>query len=147
MNEFRLYVPYMIMRVFWSFIAVYCVKVALFDEIRRFSSYFLHYIFSSETEIILKNLKDLSIELSSFKTVRKTWQIFNIEVDMVMFDENWAKDVALSCNIMFNNLICLKFCGQFLFKSITISKLINFCWNLTEGKLLNMHLFQKFGAS
>ena len=44
---------------------------------------------------------------------------------MVMFDENWAKDVALSCNIMFNDLICLKFCGQFLFKSI--SKLINVC--------------------
>ena len=82
MNEFRLYVPYMIMRVFWSFIAVYCVKVALFDEIRRFSSYFLHYIFSSETEIILKILRTsqsnfqvskLSEKLGRYSILKLIW--------------------------------------------------------------------------
>ena len=65
-------------------------------------------IFGFLNEIILKICEDgLPIGLFAFKTVRKN--LVDIGVDS---NENGAKYVALSCNIMFDNRICFKFFGQ-----------------------------------
>ena len=67
-------------------------------------------IFGFLNEIILKICEDLPIGLSqlSEKLIRY-WSC----------DENEAKDVVLSCNIMSNNWICFKFFGQIPCKPIS----------------------------
>ena len=73
-------------------------------------------IFISINEIILKICEDLPIGLSqlSEKLIRY-WS----------YDENEAKDVVLSCNIMSENLICFKFFGQIPCK--LINNVTKFC--------------------
>ena len=95
------------------------------------------HIFGSLIEIILKICEDFPIGLLQLsEKLGGYWSRCS--------DKNGAKDVALSCNIMSDNLICFKFFGQIPCKSI--SDVTKFCKNWVKGRLLNAHLFQEFGA-
>ena len=75
-------------------------------------------IFGSLNEIIMKICEDLPIELSQLsEKLGGYWSWYS--------DENEAKDVALSCNIMFDNWICFKFFGQIPCKPI--NNVTKFC--------------------